>query len=140
MLDGAKALNKAVSDTFGKCAAIQRCQVYKKRNVLSRLPDSEQDNVGLAISAAYLEFDYKPAKKQLLNLAASLESRYPAAACVRRITNWKDGEMILRHMAAGFLEAEKSFRRITGYRELPFLVSALEKEIASLENSYPLFA
>jgi len=33
--------------------------------------------------------------------------------------------MILRHMAAAYLVAEKGFRRITGYRELPFLLSAL---------------
>ena len=32
-------------------------------------PISEQVNVGLAISAAYLEFDYKPAKKQLLHFS-----------------------------------------------------------------------
>jgi hypothetical protein len=33
--------------------------------------------------------------------------------------------MVLRHMAAGFLEAERGFRRIRGYRELPFLEAAL---------------
>jgi len=44
---------------------------------------------------------------------------------VRRIKNWKNGEMILRNIAAGFLEAEKSFRRIKGYRQIPFLSSSL---------------
>ena len=37
-LDGSKALAKAVRDTFGDKAAIQRCQVHKKRNVLSPVP------------------------------------------------------------------------------------------------------
>ena len=151
---------------------IQRCQIHKKRNVLSHLPESEQANVGLAISKAYLEFEHENAEKQLLLLAGNLEHRYPkaaasllegldetltvhslrlpaklrktlsstnpmesansvAASCVRRITNWRDGEMILRHMAAGFLEVEKSFRRITGYREMPFLLSALSQSISS---------
>ncbi|MDR0690655.1 MAG: hypothetical protein LBF32_01030 [Streptococcaceae bacterium] len=32
-------------------AVIQRCQVHKKRNVLSKLPESEQANVGLLLSA-----------------------------------------------------------------------------------------
>ena len=54
IIDGSKALRKAVSDTFGKYATIQRCQVHKKRNVLSHLPKSEQSNVGLAISRAYV--------------------------------------------------------------------------------------
>jgi len=166
VLDGGKALQKAVSDTFGKYAAIQRCQVHKKRNVLSHLPKSEQSNVGLALSQAYLEFDYDNAKKELMLIADNLEYRYPAAAnslregleetltvhrmqlpallrqtlcstnpiesansvcmgIVRRIKNWKNGEMILRNITAGFLEAEKSFRRIKGYRQIPILLSSL---------------
>lgn len=166
VLDGGKALHKAVTDTFGKYAAIQRCQVHKKRNVLSHLPKSEQTNVGLAISRAYLEFDYDKAKKELLLITDNLEYRYPTAAnsllegleetltvhrlelpallrqtlcttnpiesansvcmgIVRRIKNWKNGEMILRNIAAGFLEAEKSFRRIKGYRQIPILCSSL---------------
>ena len=166
VLDGGKALHKAVMDTFGKYAAIQRCQVHKKHNVLSHLPKSEQANVGLAISQAYLEFDYDKAKKELLLIADNLEYRYPTAAnsllegldeiltvhrlklpallrqtlcttnpmesansvcmgIVRRIKNWKNGEMILRNIAAGFMEAEKSFRRIKGYKQIPILTSSL---------------
>lgn len=36
VLDGGKALTKAVKDTFGNQAYIQRRQVHKKRNVLCR--------------------------------------------------------------------------------------------------------
>jgi transposase-like protein len=166
VLDGSKALAKAVRDTFGNNALIQRCQVHKKRNVLSHLPQSEQANVGMAISRAYLEHEYGKALGQLNRIADNYEHRYPAAAAslrkgleetltvhrlkvpgllrstlsntnaiesansvaagiVRRISKWRDGEMVLRHMAAGFLEAERGFRRIRGYRELPFLEAAL---------------
>jgi transposase-like protein len=166
VLDGSKALDKAATDTFGNNALIQRCQVHKKRNVLSHLPESEQANVGLALSKAYLEFDYNIAKKELTSLAASLEYQYPTAAnsiregleesltlhrlkipallrqtlcstnpiesansacmgIVRHIKNWKNGEMILRNIAVGFLEAEKGFRRIKGYRQIPILTSSL---------------
>jgi len=38
ILDGAKALKKAVCNTFGKHRPIQRCQVHKSRNILGRLP------------------------------------------------------------------------------------------------------
>lgn len=41
VLDGSKALYKGVKDTFEKRAVIQRCQVHKKRNVLSHLPESK---------------------------------------------------------------------------------------------------
>lgn len=166
VLDGAKALNKAVRDTFGDMAIIQRCQVHKKRNVLSHLPQSEQGNVGLAISRAYMEFDYDKALGQLNTIADGLDSRYPdaaasmregledtltvhrlgvpgllrktlsntnamesansvAAGVVRRISKWQDGEMLLRHMAAGFLEAERGFRRVQGYRQIHTLVASL---------------
>ncbi len=166
VLDGGKALRKAVLDTFGKLAVIQRCQVHKKRNVLDQLPKSEQSNVGLALSRAYMEFDYDKALKGLMLIARNLEHRYPAAAAsllegldetltvhrlgipgllrktlsstnaiesansgckgfVRNIKNWKDGGMILRNITAGFMQAEKSFRRVNGYRQIPFLSSSL---------------
>ena len=61
VLDGGKALHKAVTDVFGKSAVIQRCQVHKKRNVLAHLPDSEQTRVSIALTMAYREFDYAKA-------------------------------------------------------------------------------
>ena len=170
VLDGGKALHKAVTDTFGGQAVIQRCQVHKKRDVLAQLPKSERANTGLQISMAYLENDYDNAKKALDLLAHNLEHRYPkaaaslregleetltvhrlkvpgllrqtlsntnamesansvAASVIKRVKHWNDGEQILRYAAAGFLEAEKSFRRVKGYRQIPLLVSAIEKDL-----------
>lgn len=43
----------------------------------------------------------------------------------RRICRWRDGEMALRWAAAAFLETEKHFRRIMGYRDLWMLEAAL---------------
>jgi putative transposase len=42
-----------------------------------------------------------------------------------RICRWRDHEMVLRWMASAYLEAEKSFRRIQGYRDLWVLSTAL---------------
>ena len=50
VLDGRKALHKAVTDVFGKSAVIQRCQVHKKRNVLAHLPESEQIRISIALT------------------------------------------------------------------------------------------
>ena len=36
----------------------------------------------------------------------------------RRVTRWKDAKMVLRWVAASYLDAEKSFRKIIGYRDL----------------------
>jgi putative transposase len=38
IIDGAKALSKAIRRTFGRAAAIQRCQIHKARNIMERLP------------------------------------------------------------------------------------------------------
>ena len=40
IVDGAKALSRAVRDTFGGFALIQRCQVHKGRNIIERLDPS----------------------------------------------------------------------------------------------------
>jgi hypothetical protein len=44
---------------------------------------------------------------------------------IRRVCNFKDGAMTLRYAATGFLEAERDFRRIKGYRQIPILQSDL---------------
>ena len=40
IVDGAKALSKAIRRTFGRAAALQRCQVHKGRNITDRLDES----------------------------------------------------------------------------------------------------
>jgi putative transposase len=84
VLDGEEALHRAVTDTFGGQAVIQRCQVHKKRDVLAQLPKSERTNTRLQISMAYLENSYENAKKALDLLAHNLEHRYPKAAASLR--------------------------------------------------------
>jgi putative transposase len=46
-----------------------------------------------------------------------------------RVTKWKDGSMKKRWLAAGMLEAERSFRRIKGYTAMPRFVDSLRREI-----------
>lgn len=45
-----------------------------------------------------------------------------------RVTNWRHGEMVLRWAAAAYLDTEKSFRRIMGYRDLWILKAALDED------------
>ena len=172
VLDGSKALYKGVIDVFGKEALIQRCQVHKKRNVLSHLPQSEQANVSKNLSMAYREFDYKTAKDKLLLLASNLEYRYPRAAAslregleetltvhrlnipgllretlsntnplesassvcrglIRRVCNFKDDGMALRHAAAGFMRSQQGFQGIKGYKHMNVLAAMLEGQTSS---------
>ena len=50
-----------------------------------------------------------------------------ARATNRNVTRWRDGQMVLRWTAAGMLNAERSFRRIKGYKQMPQLVTALHR-------------
>ncbi len=44
----------------------------------------------------------------------------------RNVKRWRHAEMALRWTAAGMLEAQKTFRRLKAYRQLPILRKALD--------------
>jgi putative transposase len=52
-----------------------------------------------------------------------------ARRTTRRVTRWKDGSMKKRWIAAGMLEAERSFRRVRGCKDMGKLVDALRREV-----------
>jgi transposase-like protein len=80
VMDGSKALRKAVKDVFGKRVLIQRCRVHKKRNVLEHLPEKKQEEVARKLDAAWREKDYHRARWKLEKLAGELEREHPGAA------------------------------------------------------------
>jgi putative transposase len=84
VIDGSKALAKAVRDTFGKRALIQRCQVHKKRNVLEHLPERSRSATDATITTAYKCRDPKRALDMLNKLARQLERKHPSAAASLR--------------------------------------------------------
>ncbi len=48
------------------------------------------------------------------------------------VKRWRDGKMIKRWCAAGMLNAERSFRRLKGHKQMPALVDALARHIAAV--------
>ena len=48
---------------------------------------------------------------------------------VRNVKRWRGGSMALRWAVTGLMEAEKRFRRVKGYREMPQLLAALSSKI-----------
>jgi transposase-like protein len=80
VIDGAKALRKAVDAIFGENVAVQRCTVHKKRNVLDHLPKGERSRVSRRLSRAYDLTDEATARKDLQDLAKELEAVNPSAA------------------------------------------------------------
>jgi putative transposase len=80
VIDGGKALRKAIVEIFGATALIQRCQEHKRRNVIDHLPEELHLSVGRAMRQAWDSADAQLAKRQLLRLAASLHAKHPGAA------------------------------------------------------------
>ena len=80
IIDGAKALKKAIRNTFGPHTPIQRCQVHKARNILDRLPKSLHAPVRKALRQAWEMDDADKAEKLLRNLARRLENEAPGVA------------------------------------------------------------
>jgi len=79
VIDGAKALRRAVLDVFDH-PVIQRCQLHKLRNVTDRLPDAAASTVAKRMRAAYRNPDPLVAQADLEALARELDRSYPGAA------------------------------------------------------------
>ena len=169
VLDGSKALRKAVRSVFGE-VPVQRCIWHKERNVTRHLPERDRPPIKARMRKAWRETDYQRAVEQLQRLADELEHTHPGAAgslregmqetltvirlgikgklrrtlestnpcesmidtvrtTQRNVKHWSSGEMGLRWTAAGMLEAEKQFRKVIGYTDLPRLAVAIERRL-----------
>ena len=73
IIDGSKALSKAIRATFGRDAAIQRCQIHKARNIMDRLPKSMHAQVRRVLRQAWERDDAGKAEALLRNFARRLE-------------------------------------------------------------------
>jgi transposase-like protein len=167
VLDGGKALTAAVKKHAGETAAIQRCQVHKRRNVLDHLTEEQKPGVAKKLNAAYALEDYAAAKQALNVLHRELMDLNPSAArslaegmeetltvhrlhlpmqlrktmastnviesafsiverVCRNVKRWHGGDQRERWVGSGLLVAEKQFRRVQGYKQIPMLVRELE--------------
>jgi putative transposase len=169
VIDGGKAIRKALRDVFGNRAIVQRCQVHKARNVRDYLPESRRAYVAKQMRDAYDSISASTAKKKLMQLASWLESNGEDGAATslregldetltvmrlnlpgalrrtfattnaienmngslrriaRNVKRWKDETMIRRWIALGIAEAQKGFRPVKGYKNMPSLVAVLRK-------------
>ena len=167
VIDGSKALRKAIDAVFGSDNPVQRCRKHKITNVMDHLPKDMKDRVKSVMKAAY-RLAAGEGIKRLEQQAKQLEILYPSAAaslreglgetftvarmdlpaplgrCLQttniiesphsgvrmrtgRVSRWRDGRMVLRWVTAAFLETEKRFKRISGYKQLWMLKSYLDR-------------
>lgn len=74
IVDGSTGFRKAIVESFGSNALVQRCKWHKRENVLRYLPEKEQATVKENFHRAMEQSSYDDAKADLLALASRLES------------------------------------------------------------------
>jgi len=79
VLDGAKALRKAVRAVFG-AVPVQRCIRHKERNVMGHLAERDRPAVQARLRRAWAQTDHARALAQLQLLAGELDRTHPGAA------------------------------------------------------------
>jgi putative transposase len=80
VLDGAKALRKAVQMVLGEQAVVQRCRIHKMRNVLNQLPEEKKTQARWRMQGAWAQKDPRAAEQELRKTARWLGDSWPMAA------------------------------------------------------------
>jgi putative transposase len=78
VIDGSKALRKAIDQVFGEGTPVQRCRNHKVRNVLGHLPEDQHDQARSTFKAAF-KLDAKEGTAKLEQYAAWSERQWPSA-------------------------------------------------------------
>ena len=80
VIDGGKAIRRAIKDVFGEHALVHRCHRHKERNVTDLLPERDRPQVLARIRGAWALKDPELAEQRLELLASELERTWPDAA------------------------------------------------------------
>jgi transposase-like protein len=80
VIDGGKALRRAIKDVFGARALVHRCHRHKERNVCDLLPERDRDQLRARMRAAWSLTDHDLAEQRLQLLAGELDRTWPDAA------------------------------------------------------------
>ena len=80
VIDGGKAIRRAIADAYGALALVGRCRLHKRENVLGHLPERLRPLIGRQLDQAWRKDDPDEAGRSLRRLADSLEEAHPGAA------------------------------------------------------------
>src|SRR5439155_958666 len=79
IIDGAKAVRKAIRKTFGKHTPVQRCQIHKGRNILERLPKHLHASVRQTLRQAWELDDAEKAERLIAISRAGWSKWHPVS-------------------------------------------------------------
>lgn len=80
VMDGSKAIRRAITNYAGAAAFLQRCQVHKIRNVTEYLPEASRHAIKFRMRAAYEMEETADARQALYKLHDELMQLNPSAA------------------------------------------------------------
>ena len=80
VMDGSKAIRRAITNYAGTAAFLQRCQVHKIRNVTEYLPEASWHAIKFRMRAAYEMDETADARQALYKLHDELMQLNPSAA------------------------------------------------------------
>jgi putative transposase len=80
VIDGGKALRRAIKDVFGEHALVHRCHRHKERNVCDLLPERDRPVILARIRGAWALTNAELAEQRLELLASELQRTWPDAA------------------------------------------------------------
>src|SRR6266545_432521 len=80
VIDGGKALRRAIEDVFGEHALVHRCHRHKERNVTDLLPEADRPAIRARMRAAWSLTDADLAEQRLQLLTSELDRTWPDAA------------------------------------------------------------
>jgi putative transposase len=80
VIDGGKAIRRAIKDVFGEHALVHRCHRHKERNICDLLPERDRPQVLVRIRGAWALTDPELAEQRLELLASELDRSWPDAA------------------------------------------------------------
>lgn len=128
VIDGSKALRKALRDVFGQQVLVQRCQVHKMRNVMDYLPKHKRDWVKRKLKKAWTSETAEEAIRQLRSLATGLQTQYPDAAASLR-EGLEETVTILKLSIPGLLQ-----RSLRSTNTIESAFSMVSKNIRNVKN------
>ena len=132
VIDGSKGILKAIRDTFGDYAVIQRCQWHKRENIISYLNDNIQDSYRRRMNAAYRSDKYDEAKQLLDEIHRDLKVENLSAA-----RSLKEGfdETLTLHRLGLITEFGRSFSTTNCIESINSLIEKYLKKVKYWQNS-----
>jgi transposase-like protein len=80
VIDGSKALRRAVAKVFGTKALVQRCTLHKRRNVTDYLPKPRRPAIDKRLAGIFAAADADTGLRDARRLAEQLKADHPDAA------------------------------------------------------------